>query len=173
MKRAFLTAGLVCFGSLSPALAEFQDGLQAYYRLDFRTALQEWQPLAEGGDPEASYQLGILYYRGEGVLQDYGEAAKWFETAAEAGDADAQYNLGLMYANGQGVAKDLVRAHVWFTLAASGYADGSGRDWAIRDPDWAARNRNWSAAQLTPEEIAEAWRLIQEWRANHQTAQRR
>ncbi len=173
MKRALLTAGIACFGFLSPAWAEFQDGLQAYYRLDFRTALREWQPLAERGNPEASYQLGILYYRGEGVLQDYAEAAKWFEQAAEAGDADAQYNLGLMYANGQGVARDLVRAHVWFTLAASGYADGTGRDWAIQDPTWAARNRNWSAAQLTPEEIAEAWRQIQEWRANHQTAERR
>jgi TPR repeat protein len=173
MKRAlFIAASLVCFGLLSPAWAEFQDGLQAYYRLDFRAALREWQPLAEQGNPEASYQLGILYYRGEGVQQDYAEAARWFEQAAGDGDADAQYNMGLMHANGQGVAKDLVRAHMWFTLAAAGYAKGAGRDWAIRDPDWAVRNRNWSAAQLTPEEIAEAWRLIQDWRANHQTAGR-
>ena len=93
MKRALLTVGLVCFGFLNPAWAEFQDGLQAYYRLDFRTALREWQPLAEEGNPEASYQLGILYYRGEGVVQDYAEAAKWFRLAAEQGYAPAQENL--------------------------------------------------------------------------------
>jgi TPR repeat protein len=173
MKRFLLMVGLAVFGNPAPAWADFQDGLQAYYRLDFRTALREWHPLAEQGDPKASYQLGILYYRGEGVLQDHEEAAKWFEKAADAGDPDAQYNLGLMYANGQGIETDLVRAHVWFTLAASGYADGTGRSWAIRDPGWAARNRNWSAAQLSPDEIAEAWRLIQEWRSKHQTAERR
>jgi TPR repeat protein len=173
MKRLLLTAGLVCLAFPAPVQAEFQDGLQAYYRLDYRTALREWLPLAEQGDAEAAYQIGILYYRGEGVLQDDAEAAKWFEKAAEAGDPDAQYNLGLMYANARGVAQDFVRAHVWFTLAASGYAEGAGRDWAIRDPGWAARNRNWSAARLSPEEIAEAWQLIQTWRARHQTAERR
>ena len=172
MKRAVLAFGLAFLGPPSTAWADFQDGLHAYYRLDYRTALREWQPLAEQGDPEACYQLAILYYRGEGVLQDYAEAAKWFEMAANGGDPDAQYNLGLMYANAQGVSKDLVRAHLWFTLAAAGYADQTGRDWAIQDPGWAARNRNWSAAQLKPEELAEARRLIQDWRAEHQTAQR-
>ena len=89
MKRAFLVIGLACFGPPGPAWAGFQDGLQAYYRLDYRTALREWQPLAEQGNPEASYQLAILHYRGEGVLQDYAEAARWFETAANGGDPDA------------------------------------------------------------------------------------
>ena len=172
MKRAFLAFSLAMFGPLSPAVGDFQDGLNAYYRLDYRTALREWQPLAEEGNPEACYQLAILYYRGEGVLQDYAEAAKWFEMAANGGDPDAQYNLGLMYANAQGVSKDLVRAHLWFTLAAAGYAQEARRDWAIQDPGWAARNRNWSAAQLNREELAEARRLIQDWRANHQTARR-
>ena len=172
MKRALIAIGLACLGAPEPAWADFQDGLQAYYRLDYRTALREWQPLAEQGDAGASYQLAILYYRGEGVLQDYAEAAKWFEVAADAGDPDAQYNLGLMYANAQGVSKDLVRAHLWFTLAAAGYADDTGRDWAIQDPSWAARNRNWSAAQLTPAELAEARRLVQDWRSQNQTARR-
>ena len=173
MKRAVLAIGLAFLGLPSPAWGDFQDGLHAYYRLDYRTALREWQPLAEQGDAEACYQLAILYYRGEGVLQDYAEAAKWFEMAANAGDPDAQYNLGLMYANAQGLPKDLVRAHLWFTLAAAGYADDTERDWAIQDPTWAARNRNWSAAQLTPQELADARRLIQDWRSKNQTARRR
>lgn len=172
MKRIVLATGLAVLGPLSSAWADFQDGLNAYYRLDYRTALREWQPLAEAGDPEACYQLAILHYRGEGVLQDYAEAAKWFETASNAGDPDAQYNLGLMYANAEALPRDLVRAHLWFTLAAAGYADGSDRDWAIQDPGWAARNRNWSAAQLDAEGLAEARRLIQDWRAEHQTARR-
>ena len=62
MKRAIFAISLAFLGPLSPAWADFQDGLHAYYRLDYRTALREWQPLAEEGDPEACYQLAILLF---------------------------------------------------------------------------------------------------------------
>ena len=52
---------------------------------------------AEQGDAEAQYNLGVSYYNGEGVAQDYAEAVKWWRKAAEQGYADAQYNLGLSY----------------------------------------------------------------------------
>ena len=38
---------------------------------------------------DAQNHLGFMYYTGEGVAQDYQEAAKWFRKAAEQGDADA------------------------------------------------------------------------------------
>ena len=65
---------LFCLGFQGPASAGFRDGLQAYYRLDYRTALSEWQALANRDNPGAQYQLGVMYYRGEGVPQDYDEA---------------------------------------------------------------------------------------------------
>ena len=34
---------------------------------------------------EEQYQLGIKYYNGDGVFQDYTEAAKWYRLAAEQG----------------------------------------------------------------------------------------
>lgn len=91
--------------------------------------------------------------------------SRWFQRAAQSGDPDAQYNLGLMYANGTGVAQDHLLAHVWFSLAANGYARGGGQSWAIKDPRLAARNRDWAAAKLSSEEIAEARRQIQTWKA--------
>ena len=51
---------------------------------------------AKAGDAEAQFHLATMYYVGEGVAQDYAEAAKWIRKAAEQGDAEAQYNLGIM-----------------------------------------------------------------------------
>jgi len=56
--------------ALATSLAAAQAG-------DFATALKEWKPLAEAGDVDAQYNLGIMYDNGYGVPQDYAEAVKW------------------------------------------------------------------------------------------------
>jgi TPR repeat protein len=55
---------------------------------------------------------------GEGVLQDYEEAVKWYRLAAEQGDAGAQYQLALSYDKGHGVPQDYKEAVKWYRLAA-------------------------------------------------------
>jgi TPR repeat protein len=111
--------------------ADFKTGLDAYNRGDFATALREWQPIAEKGDPHAQYNLGLLFARGQGVTQDYAQAATWYQKAADQGVPAAQYNLGVMYANGQGVKADPQEASRWFLKAAeqgvSDAANGLGR----------------------------------------------
>jgi len=62
---------------------------------------------ADQGDARAQYNLGFMYYFGEGVPQDHAEAVHWYRLAAEQGDARAQYNLGFMYDNGKGVPPPL------------------------------------------------------------------
>ena len=37
-----------------------------------------------------------MYHIGEGVSQNYKEAAKWYKKAAENGDENAQRNLEIM-----------------------------------------------------------------------------
>jgi TPR repeat protein len=101
-----------------PAHADFQSGLDAYNRGDYAAALQEWKPLAEKGDANAQYNVGLLYARGQGVTQDFKEAAEWYRRAAEQGVPAAQYNLGVMYSNGEGVNQDPAEARKWFTKAA-------------------------------------------------------
>ncbi len=55
----------------SPVLAQdFQKGYDAYQAGDFAAALKEFTPLAEAGDAYAQYNLGQVYRRGQGVLQD-------------------------------------------------------------------------------------------------------
>ena len=48
------------------------------------------QELAEQGDAEAQFNLGVMYANGEGVPQDYAEAVKWYPKAAEQGDEYAK-----------------------------------------------------------------------------------
>ncbi len=165
MRLIHLTvAAAVLIGLQGPVWAGFREGLKAYYALNYRTALKEWLPVAEQGDRRAQYQVGVLYYRGEGVPQDFAEAAKWFRQAAERGDADAQFNLGLLYLDGTGLPKDFVRAHMWFDLAASGYAAHQNEDWAIENRDWAARNRSWLAGQMSTGDVAKAERMARQWK---------
>jgi len=71
-------------------------GLTAYNSGDYATALREWKPLAEQGDVDAQYNLGLMYDNGRGVPQDDKTAVKWYRLAAEKGDASAQYNLSVM-----------------------------------------------------------------------------
>jgi len=62
--------------------------------------------------------LGLQYYNGQGVPQDYAQARQWWEKAAIQGNADAQYNLGFLYDNGQGVSQDYAQARQWYEKAA-------------------------------------------------------
>ena len=40
--------------------------------------------------------LGIMYWNGQGVKQDYKTAEKYFRQAAEIGDTNAKNNLSIM-----------------------------------------------------------------------------
>ncbi len=70
------------------------------------------------GHAEAQYLLGALYYNGQGVPQDYAQAAQWYRKAAGQDNADAQSILGFLYDNGQGVPQDYAQAAEWYRKAA-------------------------------------------------------
>jgi TPR repeat protein len=108
-----------------PVLAgPFEDGIDAYGKGDYATALLLLRPLADQGTARAQIILGVMYSRGQGVAQNYDEAMKWYRRAADQGDAAAQTALGAMYANGVGVPQDHAKAMEWFRKAADqGFAD--------------------------------------------------
>ncbi len=156
MKRLVLTIAIL-IGLATPAWAGFAEGVAAYKRGDYETALRELRPLANQGNAEAQFNLGVMYDKGEGVPQDDTEAVKWYRKAAEQGYAEAQYSLGLMYVKGGGVPQHHVRTHMWFNLAASRLPPGE-------DRDTSAKLRDGLAARMTPAQIAEAQRLAREWK---------
>lgn len=79
----------------------------------------QYRLAAEQGNPNAQYNLGLLYVNGLGVSQDYAEALKWFKLSADNGDASAQFNLGVLYENGQGVSQNYTKAKEWYEKACN------------------------------------------------------
>ena len=94
-------------------------GYQSYLKGDYKAAYEEWLPLAELGDAEAQFNLGVMFDEGAGRDQDLVAAAGWYRKAAEQGFVDAQTNLGFMYLHGQGVEREPREAARWFSLAAA------------------------------------------------------
>jgi len=98
--------------------ATLEDAQKAARVADFKTAASVYTELAEAGDANAQYELGILYIRGMGVEQSYTEGAKWHRKAAEQGHVDAQYSLGVMHFNREIPTEDYVEAANWYLKAA-------------------------------------------------------
>ena len=78
--------------------------------------------------------------------------------AADRGDRQAMRALGRLYRRGVGTPQDYVEAHMWFNLAAA------------RGDAAAADERDALAAEMTPEERAEARKRAREWRSGADTA---
>jgi len=75
-------------------------------------------PQSEQDSAAALTNLGLQYYNGQGVPQDYVQARQCWEKAAAQGNAHAQANLGILYNNGQGVPQDYAQARQWYEKAA-------------------------------------------------------
>jgi TPR repeat protein len=49
---------------------------------------------ADDGEARAQYAYAVALHKGQGVLKNIAEAARYFKMAADRGNADAQYNYG-------------------------------------------------------------------------------
>ncbi len=139
----------------APVRADFDQGAAAAIKGDFATALAQFRPLAEAGHAKAQNNLGIMYQYGRGVAGDLAEARRWYRKAAEQGLAEAHFNLGVLYMEGEGGTRDLVQAYLWLSLAAAAGDETAG--------DGLAR----LGGEMTADQVAEARRLLRQWRASH------
>lgn len=102
---------------------------------DIPNALYWYNEAAKQGHTTAMLNMAIMYDDGDGVDQDYLQAAKWYQMVmkqannknknpdADSNIGDAQYRLGVMYEKGNGVQKDLIMAHnLYFRSAEAGYS---------------------------------------------------
>lgn len=100
------------------AHAGLTEGLAAYDRAEYATALKELAPLAAEGNVKAQYRLGRIFNLGQGVALDKKEAARWFHLAARQGLAEAQGALGYLCLVGDGVSQNSDLALEWTRKAA-------------------------------------------------------
>lgn len=123
---------------------------------DFGDLLQDDLDGAAKGDAESQDNLALRYAEGDGVEQNDAKAAKWWTKAAAQGHVNAQYNLGVIYISGEGVERDLVEAYKWFGLAIA-----QGDRHSIEEFQSLEKS-------MTTEQIAQARRLIQEFRPSRE-----
>ena len=73
---------------------------------------------AEGGDPEAQYQLGVLFLLGDQVEQDPDAAYRWLARAASLEHAGAQSLAGKVdqWRSSRAPSESSRRAHEWKIL---------------------------------------------------------
>jgi TPR repeat protein len=94
---------------------------------DKAKAVELYERAHAAGHVKATYNLGLMYQRGEGVKQDSARAAEFYEEAHEKGYSRATYNLGKMYELGVGVERDSVKASDLFQQVATCADDAEGR----------------------------------------------
>ena len=91
--------------------------LEYYEKSNDPNLISYFRKNADLGYAEAQFYLGLRYYEGRGIAQDYTEAVRWYKKAADQGHAVAQNNLGFCYEYGRGVEKDYAQAAYWYVKA--------------------------------------------------------
>jgi TPR repeat protein len=128
---------------------------------DPTTAASWYRKAADQGNAVAQYTLGSMLQEGRGVTQNSTDAANLFRKAAEQNYGKAQLFLGQMYAAGQSVDQNPVEADMWLSLAA--------QDSNLSNDDSAFANSQKAELEgkMTPAQIAEAKRRVDDWKAHH------
>lgn len=70
--------------------------------------------------PPAMYEVALMLERGLGCLQNFSEAAFWYEEGAKRGHLESFNNLGVLYKEGHGISMDEARSFICFSKAAEG-----------------------------------------------------
>ncbi len=89
-----------------------------YITQDIEKAHELFLRSAVGGVDLAQYEVALMFEQGAGCVQNYSEAAFWYEEAAKRGHIEAFNNLGVLYKEGRGVEQNFHRAYVCFSRAA-------------------------------------------------------
>lgn len=80
--------------------------------------LSKWRAGAENGYGPDQYRLGLAYAAGDGVPQNFAEAARWWRRGAYNINPHAELMLGEAYAHGWGVPRNMNKAIHWWEAAA-------------------------------------------------------
>lgn len=118
-RRSWLLIVLLCAAAVA-ALGLLTEQGRFYFRFPrvFWGTFIAMRDSALAGDAESQTNLGVFHANGQGVEQDYAEAAYWYKKAAEQDNARAMRNLALLYECGVGVKRNLRKAFDLYWRAA-------------------------------------------------------
>ncbi len=116
---------------------------------------EDFTQMAQHGDAESQWRLGVLYLNGDGVRQNDAEAASWFRRSADQGYVPALKALANQHWAGRGVAQDYNKAYFWYDVALA------------KGDEAAASRLEVLGAELTQDEAARAHAQALEWIQQH------
>ncbi|EGK71414.1 Sel1 domain protein repeat-containing protein [Methyloversatilis universalis FAM5] len=132
-------------------------GYAEFKMAHYADAKRIWSALAERGNGEAWFNLGILAEDGLGEPRDAHAARRLYENGAEAGSRNAALRLGLLLQGGKLGQRDLDGARRWLKVAADkGDAEAATHLAALDDPQ--------GGGSVRDRELAEARRFEAEGR---------
>jgi len=101
-------------------------------RGSYLLAAEWYRRAAEQGHALAQFNLGVMYYRGQGFVRNRELSTFWITKAARGGDCGAQYMLGMdqnrrsLDEKSEEALELRVEAYKWLSLAAAqGYAESA------------------------------------------------
>jgi TPR repeat protein len=119
LQNLMICLSVTTFAIASPsALADAKEAWRAYLANDYERAVELAKDVAESGDKDAQYLMGLANKHGRGIAKNEEAAMRWFSRSAERGHADALNDLATCYSRGEGVARDDTKAFEYFRLAA-------------------------------------------------------
>lgn len=86
----------------------------------FKQAAEKDNFVSDISRGDCFYHLGLSYYTGKVVSQNYQFASSWFLQAAKLGHVQAQSYLGVCYEKGLGISINEDQAFTWWLEAAKG-----------------------------------------------------
>ncbi len=104
--------------------AQYELGLYAEQREEYREAFKWFQLAAKQGLNGAQVDLAYLYVTGFGTEKDLEQAVHWYRLAAAQGNPNGEYSLGICYLHGEGIEQNSALARKWISLAFS-HGDGA------------------------------------------------
>lgn len=118
-----------------------------------------------GTDPQAAYDLGLRYFRGDGVPEDSYQALQWMREAASRGYVPAQTALGRLYLSGLAeLGSDPAEAEKWLLIASAQGDKEAGK--LLADAQKAKQDelafQRWREAQR--EQLRNFWQGVYEYR---------
>ena len=93
--------------------AQYELGLGAEQRQDYREAFKWFQLAAKRGVIGAQVELAYLYVTGFGTDKNTEQGVHWYGLAAAQGNPIAEYSLGICYLHGEGFEQNLALARKW------------------------------------------------------------
>lgn len=99
------------------ALNQYDEGILAYEKGNYKTAFTLWLPLAEDEYYLPQWVISELYFNGKGVEQDNEKGLYWLKKSASHGNDHIQYKLAEEYRTGEKVSRNPLEAIKWYKLS--------------------------------------------------------